>query len=51
MLKTIPAYEKYKQYSEQDLEDAANLIEACLKWLPSQRVTALEALEMPFCKD
>lgn len=49
MLKTSSAYLKHKIYSEQDLKDATDLIEQCLQWIPSNRITAVGALVHPFC--
>lgn len=34
MFKSSPAFLKHNYYSEQDLKDAAELIEMCLKWIP-----------------
>jgi len=49
MLKTSPAYLKHQIYNEQDLKDAADIIEKCLKWVNKDRITAEEALQHPFC--
>ena len=37
-------------YSADDIFKAADLIENCLKWVPSDRISAFEALEHPFFK-
>lgn len=50
MFKSSPAFLKHNFYSEQDLRDAADLIEMCLKWIPNQRVSAEEALKFKFCQ-
>jgi hypothetical protein len=34
MLKSSPAYMKHNLYSDEDLKDAAELIDLCLKWVP-----------------
>ena len=35
-------------YTLQDVKDAANLIERCLEWVPSHRISASAALSHPF---
>ena len=43
LLKKSPGYTR-GHYSENDLEDAANLIEECLNWIPHLRTSADNAL-------
>ena len=50
MLKSTPAHMKLDLYTENDLKDAADLIEKCLKWVPRERIAAGDALEHAFCK-
>jgi len=50
MLKSTPAHMKLDLYSADDLKDAADLIEQCLKWVPSERISAQDAFEHAFCK-
>ena len=38
------------RYARSDLEKAADLIEKCLKWVPSDRIKAKDALNHPFFK-
>jgi hypothetical protein len=40
MLRSSPAFMKLQIYPEQDLKDAAELIELCLNWIPKDRITA-----------
>jgi len=35
MLKSTPAFLKLGLYADQDLKDAADLMERCLTWIPS----------------
>lgn len=37
-------------YKDEDLKDAADLIEACLTWLPKDRISAKDAMSHKFCK-
>jgi serine/threonine protein kinase len=50
MLKCSEAYTKKNIYAEQDLADAADLIEKCLKWIPQDRISAKQAMDHPFCQ-
>jgi hypothetical protein len=34
MFRSSPAYLKHDIYSDEDLKDAAELVELCLKWIP-----------------
>jgi len=36
------------RYSREDIVQAADLIEKCLKWVPKERITATDALNHPF---
>lgn len=49
LLMACPAYSRHGVYGESDLKEAADLMERCLKWDPSQRITATDALKHPFC--
>ncbi len=41
MLRSSPAFMSMKSiYIENDLKNAADLMEKCLKWVPNQRITA-----------
>ena len=44
LLISSPAYQKLNLYDKKDLEDAADLINKCISWVPSDRVSAQEAL-------
>lgn len=51
MLMSSSAFYKHHIYSEQDLKDATDMITKCLKWVPTDRITALEAINHPFCQE
>jgi serine/threonine protein kinase len=38
----------YKDYNENDIKDAADLISRMLKWVPSERIDCKEALKHKF---
>ena len=40
----------YKDYSKQDIEDAADLISKMLKWVPKDRIDCQKALNHKFLK-
>ena len=35
-------------YADQDIKDAAHLIDRCLEWVPNKRISASAALSHPF---
>ena len=37
-----------KDYNKRDVEEAADLMDQMLKWVPSERLTCKEALAHPF---
>lgn len=49
MLKCCDGYVKHGMYTLKDVEDCADLIQRCLNWTPSSRITAKDALNHPFC--
>ena len=49
MFKSSPAFHKQKIYTENDLKDAVDLVEKCLKWVPKDRISADDALLHKFC--
>lgn len=46
--KSIATLLPYKDYSKKDIEEAAELIEMMLKWVPSERISCKEALKHRF---
>ena len=36
------------RYSREDIVQAADLIEKCLRWVPKERISAQDALSHPF---
>jgi len=38
----------YKDYSSEDIKDAADLISKMLKWVPSERIDCSQALQHKF---
>ena len=38
------------KYTRQELQSAVDLVEQCLRWVPSERITAANALSHPFLK-
>ena len=49
LLRSSTAFLKTEFYKESDLQDAADLIGKCLKWVPSDRISAEEAMNHKFC--
>ena len=40
----------YKDYDQKDINDAADLIEKMLRWVPAERISCSEALKHKFFK-
>ena len=51
LLKKSPGFTAKNIYKENDLREAADLIEKCLNWIPRRRISAEDALKCNFLKD
>lgn len=40
----------HRDYSKKDIEEAADLLEKLLTWIPDDRISCVDALKHPFLK-
>ena len=55
LLKLCPGYANKDQlgldaYTDEDIQNCADLIEQCLQWVPSSRISAKDAINHPMCQ-